>query len=51
MSLFMGHVRIKILIFLSTEDKYKITNSEKQQKVLKESLTRKCSNTTQNYPV
>lgn len=39
----------KILIFLSTEDKDKIVISEKDQKVLKESLARKYTIIIQNY--
>jgi len=49
MPVFMSHVRISILIFLSTEGKYKIVNSEKQRKFSKERLTRKCPTIMQNY--
>lgn len=39
----------KILIFLSNVDQYKIVISEKDQNVLKESLTRKYPIIMQNY--
>lgn len=48
---FRGRVRMKILVFPSTKDKYKTIISEKDQKVLKRSLTRKYPIIMQNYPI